>query len=154
MELIAIGLVRNDVKEIGRRDWKDIESEIVVDADFEEALDGLDEFSHIHVIFGFHRSHWGKGMPLKTHPQCRSDLPLVGLFATRSPVRPNPLGLTLVRLVERRDNTLIVRGLDAIDGTPVYDIKPCLPGDSQSWTRMPEWVHKLQALGAEEQSQH
>ena len=62
MELPAIGIVRNNVKEIGRRDWKDVESEIVVDTDFEEALHGLEEFSHIYVIFGFHRSQWGKGV--------------------------------------------------------------------------------------------
>jgi tRNA-Thr(GGU) m(6)t(6)A37 methyltransferase TsaA len=152
MELTPIGLVRSEVKEIGRRDWKDLESEIVVDADFEEALDGLEEFSHIHVIFGFHKSQWAKGMTLRIHPQGRSELPLVGLFATRSPVRPNRLGLTVVRLVARHGNSLIVRGLDAIDGTPVYDIKPYLPGDSQSWTIMPEWVHKLHVFGTPEQS--
>ena len=76
----------------------------------------------------------------------------MGQGRTRSPVRPNPLGLSVVKLVERHDNTLIVQGLDAIDGTPVFDIKPYLPGDSLTWTRMPEWVHKLQVFGAEEQS--
>ena len=73
----------------------------------------------------------------------RPDLPLVGLFSTRSPVRPNPLGLAVVRLVERRGNVLKVIGLDAIDGTPVLDIKGYLPGDAVAGARYPEWVGRL-----------
>ena len=74
----------------------------------------------------------------------REDLPLVGLFATRSPRRPNPIGVTTVRLLERRGNVLRVLGLDALDGTPVLDIKPYLPyGDCIQDTHVPEWVRSF-----------
>jgi tRNA (Thr-GGU) A37 N-methylase len=67
----------------------------------------------------------------------------VGVLATRSPVRPNPLGITVVKLLEKRGNVLKVIGLDAIDGTPVVDIKPCLPGDSVTQIEVPDWINKL-----------
>ncbi len=152
IKLRPIGTVSSEVREPARRDWGDVSSEIIIDPAYLEALDGLDEFSHILVIFCFHRSALGSSVHLKTHPQARPDLPLVGIFATRSPVRPNPIGITIVRLIQRQGNTLVVQGLDAIDGTPVLDIKPYLPGDSVNWTKMPEWVHKLHVQGREETS--
>jgi len=77
-------------------------------------------------------------LSLKVHPRGRLDLPLVGLFATRSPYRPNPLGLKLVELIKRKDNVIKVRGLDAIDGTPVIDIKPYDPLDLAMDARVPD----------------
>lgn len=144
MELRAIATVKNEVRETGKReDWDRIVSEIVFNPAFEDALDGLKEFSHVIVLFWMHRSSAGECPVTKTHPQMRKDLPLVGVFATRSPVRPNPLGMTVVRLVKRRRNILEVTGLDAIDGTPVIDIKPYLPSDLISQASVPDWVHKL-----------
>jgi tRNA-Thr(GGU) m(6)t(6)A37 methyltransferase TsaA len=71
----------------------------------------------------------------------KQELPLVGLFATRSPYRPNPVGKAAVRLLQRRGNVLRVRGLDAIDGTPVIDIKPYIPGyDSATDAKAPQWI--------------
>ena len=143
MLLRPIAWVRNDISEPGRHDWAQVESQIVFEPGFESALDGLDEFSHITVLFWIHRSPaWDKSMT-RVHPQRRPDLPLVGILATHSPVRPNPLGLTTVRLLERRDGVLRVAGLDAIDGTPVVDVKSFIPGDDLAQATVPEWVSKL-----------
>jgi len=73
----------------------------------------------------------------------RSDLPLVGLFATRSPRRPNALGMTVVRFLQRQGNMLYMEGLDALDGTPVIDIKPYLPdGDAVPNASVASWIAK------------
>ena len=139
-----IGTVHNEVKEIGRRAWEQVTSRIVIDESLEESLKGLEEFSHIVVVFWLHRATAGRRPGGKTHPQGRADLPSVGLFSTRSPYRPNPIGVTVSRLVERRGNVLVVTGLDAIDGTPVLDIKPHLPPrEPLADFRMPDWAHKL-----------
>lgn len=139
-----IGVVRNSIYERGRMDWQDIISEIVIAGRWSDALDGIEDFSHILILFWMHRLEPEKRQLTRTHPQGRHDLPLVGIFATRSPSRPNPLGLSLVRLLERQGNILRVKGLDALDGTPVLDIKPYLPpGDSVAWARVPQWVEKI-----------
>ena len=141
--LRPIATVKNNVKEARKRDWAQLVSELVFDPSFEDAMDGLEDFSHIIVLFWMHRSpSWERSMS-KIHPQMRPDLPLVGVLATRSPVRPNPLGMAVVRLLERRGNLLKVIGLDAIDGTPVVDIKPYFPKDPAAPARVPDWVHKL-----------
>jgi endonuclease-3 related protein len=141
MTLKAIGTVRNEITQPRQRDWAEVISEIVVNSRLTQALDGLDGFSHIIVLFWMHRLAPGT-VPLKVYPRGRADLPLVGLFATRSPQRPNPVGETTVRLLERRGNILRVRGLDAVDGTPVVDIKPYIPGrcDSVARAKVPSWV--------------
>ena len=139
MTLKPIGFVRNEIKQPATLDFKNIVSEIVIDSSLTEALDSLDEFSHIIVLYWMHRSD--RQPPLKIHPRGKAELPLVGLFATRSPNRPNPVGKATVRLLERRDNILRVEGLDAIDGTPVIDIKPYLPhNDSMDNVKVPPWI--------------
>jgi tRNA-Thr(GGU) m(6)t(6)A37 methyltransferase TsaA len=143
MALEPIAMVKNDVKEMGRRDWDQVVSQLIVRPDFADALEGLKEFSHLIVLFWFHLSPAGENAAHKTHPQMRQDLPLVGVFATRSPVRPNPLGMAVVKLEGHIKNVLIVTGLDALDGTPILDIKPYLPGDSVAKIEVPDWVHKL-----------
>lgn len=149
MALKPIATVRNDVTELRRRDWSRVVSDIAVDAAYAEALDGLEGFSHIVVLYWMHRSPVGRGVPNRTHPQMRPDLPLVGVFATRSPVRPNPLGMTVVKLLERKANVIRVMGLDAVDGTPVVDIKPYLPDESAAEARVPDWIGKLHQSGPE-----
>ena len=143
MTLEPIAMVKNDVKEMGRRDWDKVVSQLIVRPDFADALEGLKEFSHLIVLFWFHLSPAGENAAHKTHPQMRPDMPLVGVFATRSPVRPNPLGMAVVKLQGHIKNVLIVTGLDALDGTPILDIKPYLPGDSVAKIKVPDWVHKL-----------
>ena len=125
-----------------REGWKEVISEIVIDASLTEALDNLEEFSHIIVLYWMHQAT-GK-VPMKVHPKGKKEAPLVGLFASRSPNRPNSIGKTTVSLLERRSNILKVKGLDAINDTPVLDIKPYIPGDdSVSGAKVPEWLKKL-----------
>ncbi|HUT68233.1 MAG TPA: tRNA (N6-threonylcarbamoyladenosine(37)-N6)-methyltransferase TrmO [Dehalococcoidales bacterium] len=139
--LKPIGAVRSEIKEPTRRDCKDVVSEIVVDSSLAEALDNLDEFSHIIILYWIHKSP--HQAPVKVHPRGNPENKLMGVFATRSPDRPNPIGKSTVRLLERRGNILKVRGLDAIDGTPVLDIKPYIPGyDSVDNARAPSWMVK------------
>jgi len=141
MTLKPIGMVRNKVKQPIRHGWGEIVSEIIVDSDLTEALDNLDEFSHLIVLYWMHQLPAGRQLPLKVHPMGKPELPLVGRFATRSPSRPNPVGQATVKLLERHDNILKVKGLDAIDGTPVIDIKPYLPGyDSADGAKVPLWM--------------
>ena len=141
--LEPIGRVANEIREAGRRDWRGVVSDLILDQGLGEALDGLEEFSHLVVLFWMHGVPRGRSLAVKTHPQGRSDLPLVGLFSTRSPYRPNPIGVAVVELLERRGNVLRVAGLDAIDGTPLLDIKPYLPRDALAGARAPQWVEKL-----------
>jgi tRNA-Thr(GGU) m(6)t(6)A37 methyltransferase TsaA len=130
MTLRAIGVVRNGVKEFlhGRCEWwDDVISEILIEPGLTEALDGLEECSNIIVLYWMHRIGEGK-VPLKVHPRGRRELPLRGLFATRTPNRPNRIGKATVSLLQRQGNILRVKGLDALDGSPVIDIKPYIPG--------------------------
>lgn len=128
--------VDEDVKD------RNLISMIIIKSELEEALDGLEEFSHLLVIFWFHKLKRSVKWSLKTHPRGRLDLPLTGVFATRSPRRPNPIGLTLVKLVKRERNILWVRGLDAFHDTPILDIKPFDRWDCAEDFRVPKWMPK------------
>ncbi len=141
INLTPIGFVKNAVTEPKGEDWQTIISEIIVNEDLKEALSGIDEFSHIIVIYWMHKTPASQRSIMKVHPKRNLNLPLVGVFATRSPARPNPIGIATVKLLECRDNILKVIGLDAIDGTPVLDIKPHIPGsDSPTPARIPGWL--------------
>ncbi len=145
-----IGVVLNQVTKPGEVPWEDLVSRLELDEEFLPALEGIEEFSHLQVLFCFDRLPPGP-RPLQVHPERREDMPLVGVLATRSPMRPNPIGLTVVELLRREGAVLTVRGLDALDGTPVLDIKPYLQrGDEVQVTRMPEWIRRLWALHDQE----
>ncbi len=120
MLLRPIATVRNGIAG-DVDDWDKIESKLIFEREWVDGLYRLTRFDHILVIFGFHRK---RGVKLKVHPRHDPSKPLVGVFATRSPRRPNRLGLTRVELVGVRGNVVTVRGLDAYDGSPVFDIKP------------------------------
>ena len=141
MNLKAIGFVKNEIKQPSRREFGDTISGVVIDSSLTEALDGLEEFSHITVLYWMHQA--APGYPLKVHPRGDLTLSSVGLFATRSPQRPNPIGKTTVKLLGRQDNVLTVQGLDAICGSPVIDIKPYLPrNDCMLDASVPSWVRQ------------
>ena len=138
--LKAIGIVRSEIKQPTKRDCEKVISDIVVNDDLTEALNGLKESSHIVVLYWMHQAMSGE-LPLKVHPRGKQELPLLGLFATRTPNRPNRIGMATVRLLQRQGNILRVDGLDAIEGTPVIDIKPYIPGyDSAANTKVPPWI--------------
>jgi tRNA-Thr(GGU) m(6)t(6)A37 methyltransferase TsaA len=129
MEIKPIGFVRNEAKETpgGWDWWQELVSEIVIDESLTEALDGLEKYSRIIVLYWMSRLKHDT-IRLKIHPRGDKNNPIRGLFATRTPLRPNPIGKMTVRLLRREGNVLTVKGLDALDGTPVIDIKPYSPG--------------------------
>ncbi len=145
IQFTPIGTVHNEMVESHRdTPWTQIESEIVIDERWREGLDGLDQFSHIWVIFTFHRV--SRDVSPRVHPMRAEWLPLVGVFASRSPSRPNPIGISAVQLLSVNGTTLRVRGLEAFDGTPVLDLKPYLErGDSKTNTHAAEWVARYWA---------
>ena len=118
-------------------------SQIIVRDELVEALAGVEGFSHLFVLFWLNQVSSKQQMTLKVHPRGRMDMPLLGVFATRTNLRPNPIGLTLVELLKVEGNTLTVRGLDAFDGTPVLDIKPFDSWDNAENARVPDWWIKL-----------
>jgi formylmethanofuran dehydrogenase subunit E len=135
-ELKPIGIIHSPYKNTRKAPYQGHKSEqisrIEVFKEFEEGLQDIEGFSHIIVIYWFHKSQ-GYHLLVKTP---WDDIPH-GLFTTRSPHRPSPLGLTLVKLVAREKNILKVKGLDAIDGTPLLDIKPYVPGvDDRSTVKL------------------
>ena len=101
---------------------KDETARIEIFAEYAEGLQDIEGFSHINVFYWLHQS---EGYSLVVQPPF--DTPRHGVFATRSPQRPNPLGFDVVELLQRKGRVLVVRGLDAVDGTPVVDIKPHIP---------------------------
>ena len=121
LTLEPIGVVRNDVEE--STDFTDVISTIEIKPELTEGLYRLEESEEIDVLFWFDRS-----LPamMKVHPRGDPDNPLVGVFASRSPNRPNPIGVTRVKLLAVKGNILTVKGLDALNGTPVIDIKPAV----------------------------
>lgn len=143
IDVKPIGFVKT--KAIGKevRDRGGV-SEIVFRKDLVGALEGIEDFSHLFVVFWMHEIPKEERRIIKVHPRGRSDMPLLGAFATRTRLRPNPLGLTLVELLEVEGNVVSVRGLDAFDGTPVLNIKPFDYRDVAEGARVPEWWMELE----------
>ena len=125
-----IGFVRGGRAEPIDDNWGSVEAEIALDpAQFgADAAAGLDSFSHIEVVYHFDRVPQEKIERGARHPRGRTDWPKIGIFAQRGKNRPNRIGVTVCRLLGVDGLTLRVRGLDAIDGTPVLDIKPVMSG--------------------------
>jgi tRNA-Thr(GGU) m(6)t(6)A37 methyltransferase TsaA len=141
--LEPVGFVSTEAVDKEVRD-RNVVSRIVFREEYTEALEGVEEFSHLFVLFWLHEmSDEGKRI-LKVHPRGRGDMPLLGIFATRTPHRPNPIGLTRVKLLKIEGNVITVQGLDAYDGTPVLDIKPFDSWDTTEDFRVPEWWKKLE----------
>ena len=115
---------------------------IVVDKKYQPALLGLDGFSHVYVFWWFHRNDTPDARAvLQVHPRGNRRNPLTGVFATRSPRRPNLIGLSLCKIVSVEENVVEVENIDASPDTPVLDMKPFMPGyDSAPDARLPEWV--------------
>ena len=146
MEYKPIGMVKSPVREGVDRDWGKVESEIHVIDEYADGLKGITSFSHIIIVFEMHESSFNPENHLVRRPQERKDMPLTGIFAQRAKHRPNPIGITSVRLLGMTGNILKVQGLDAIDGTPILDIKPYFPQyDRIDNPQTPEWVNRLMA---------
>jgi tRNA-Thr(GGU) m(6)t(6)A37 methyltransferase TsaA len=162
--LRPVGIVRNSVREpflvAGRdgismrgepganrdhiRTSREAISEILLREDVAGALEGIGEYSHLMVLYWGHKVPEESRSLTRVHPMGRKDVPAVGIFSTCSPARPNPVLMTVVRLHARRGNVLEVSGLDAVDGSPVIDIKPYVPAQYPKETvRVPEWMDRL-----------
>ncbi|PVX27085.1 MAG: tRNA (N6-threonylcarbamoyladenosine(37)-N6)-methyltransferase TrmO [Candidatus Bathyarchaeum sp.] len=142
IRLGPIGFVRTEAVGKEVRDKK-VVSQIVFREEYTEALEGVEEFSHLFVLFWLHEISDEDRKVMKVHPRGRADMPLLGSFATRTPYRPNPIGLTRVKLLKIEGNVVTVQGLDAYDGTPVLDIKPFDSWDTTEDFKVPEWWKKL-----------
>lgn len=165
--LKPVGFVRSEIKEPGLKSGKDgitlqekisnvkiehakiknLISEIVIDPSLSELLDDIDGYSHIVILFWAHKVPQESRKIRKVHPMGLKEIPQKGIFATCSPARPNPVLMTAVKLLERNGNILKVQGLEAIDNTPVIDIKPYVQGYHrvESPTR-PEWMENIHKM--------
>ncbi len=126
-----IGFVRTDAEEIPRH-WSvsDVEGTLAIDDEYLQGLEDLEPGQRIVVIFNFHRSpEFSPGFLRQTPPHRDRE---VGVFSTCSPVRPNPIGMSVLEVLEVRGATVRVRGLDMMDGTPILDIKPHIEGE-RAW---------------------
>ena len=142
INLSPIGYVKNDVPddEVPRK-RAEMVSDILIDPQWTDALLNIEEYSYIFVLFWMHKV--GE-TPVHQLIQPRGDknLPTTGILATRARNRPNPIGMAVAELLERDGNRLIVKRLDAFDGTPVLDLKPYDDYDVFETVRVPEWWAK------------
>ncbi len=127
------------------REIQDTVSELEIFEPWQELLDGIEGFSHILILYWPHLIDPERRKLKKVHPMGRSDLPEQGIFATCSPARPNPILVTATALIKREKNRLHVQGLEAVDGSPLIDIKPysthyCM----RESVRVPDWMNSIQ----------
>lgn len=142
-----IGWVASPRTELTDDDWAEVVATITLTPPWPaEALAGIDDFSHVEVIFHFHRVDAGRPVEPARHPRGNTQWPEVGIFAQRAKDRPNRLGLCTCEVLRVTGNQLVVRGLDAVDGTPVLDLKPyMIEFAPRSEIRQPRWSHELMA---------
>ena len=137
-----IGVVRNRVRESRPDGWGDLRSDIILREDLIDALDPIEGFSHVIVVFDFHMVP-DDVRRLRIPVGNETPPPERGVLATRSQLRPNGIGVSVVKLLHRRKNVIRVTGLDAINGTPVLDLKPYLPEyDAVPAATLPSWATK------------
>ena len=146
-----VGIVRTNATETQVREREGgCEGELEFYPEYEPALEGIDGYSHLFLICYFHKLRAEQIGPLQVKAKRLvqrgfklEDLPLLGVFALDSPSRPNPIGLTLVRLISRKGRRLFVKGLDYFDGTPILDIKGYRPEYRTDEYGLPDWYLKL-----------
>jgi len=142
-----IGYVHSDRQETIDDNWNDVKSWIELNDNYSaESLAGLNEFSHVEIIYYFHKVNSADIVIKSEHPRENLNWPKVGIFSQRKKARPNLLGTTICEVIKVEDKKIYIRGLDAVDQTPVIDIKPVfkeyLPDDI-SKVKQPVWVSEL-----------
>ena len=136
-----LGRAKNSVNKPTLPDWKDVVTELLIDKNYSKGLDGIEDYSHVIIVYWMDKE---AECHLKHHPQGRKDVPFIGIFACRCPQRPNRIAISTVELVGRKGNSIIVKGLDIVSGTPILDIKPYTPQyDKVDKSKVPNWVNKL-----------
>ena len=143
-EMTPIGVVRSTRAQAEDDNWDSETSSIDLIQPFSErALMGLTDFSHCLVVYVFDKAAWDESK-MSRHPRGNKDWPEVGILAQRAKDRPNRIGVTVCRVVSVDGSVLHLEGLDAIDGTPVIDIKPYMAEfDARGDVRQPTWSHEL-----------
>jgi tRNA-Thr(GGU) m(6)t(6)A37 methyltransferase TsaA len=164
MQLRAVGVVRSEIKtpilhavESGIelreqmnkiRDYhqkiRNALCELAIFPEWAELLDGIEGFSHILVLYWAHLVAPERRTLRRVHPMGRKDLPIQGIFATCSPARPNPVLVSTVELLERKGSVLKVKGLEAVDGSPIIDIKPYVQSSHGAENSIvPAWIAQI-----------
>jgi tRNA-Thr(GGU) m(6)t(6)A37 methyltransferase TsaA len=144
MTIDPIGVVHNAIHDPVDEGWGAVSYEVRLEPRFEGSLAGLEAFSHAVVVYWMHKASFDPSEHLVRRPRDRSDMPLLGIFAQRARHRPNPLGVSAVPIEGVKGRSLFVRGLDAMDGTPVLDIKPHVPFfDAPKDPHVPDWMYRL-----------
>lgn len=144
--LKPVAYVRNERTEREDDNWGEIKSEITLIPEIPaEAFTGLNEFSHLEITFYFDKISESDIKTYSRIPRGLKGLPEVGIFTQRASKRPNKLGITICELINIKDKTIFVKGLDALDKTPVLDIKPVLKEflPDKSDVKQPGWVHEI-----------
>lgn len=140
--LKPIGVVENNVKAPRFGNFSNEISEIIIDKKLTEALTGIDDYSHVIIVYWMDKI---KRQVITHRPQGNPEVPITGIFSCRCPERPNPIAITTVELIERNGNIIKVKGLDILDKTPIIDIKPYWPQyDKVENEKIPDWVNKLE----------
>ncbi len=144
IKLKPIASVKNVVENRMDANWGEVVSQIRLNPEFYGAFKGLHDFSHVIVLTYLHQATYSKEKHLQRRPRNNENFPLLGIFAQRGKNRPNPIGITAVEVINVDDDNLVVRGLDAINDTPVLDVKPYFPQyDKKDKVKIPGWVNKL-----------
>lgn len=143
IKLTPIGYVSNSVTEKKDDFWGNSTSTITLRDEFRGGLTGLQEFSHAIILCYLDKTRYIPEKHLVRRPRNRQDMPLLGIFSQRTKDHPNQIGITTVEILSVSDTTITVKGLDAIDGTPILDIKPYFPIFDRRDAQTPEWVDIL-----------
>jgi tRNA-Thr(GGU) m(6)t(6)A37 methyltransferase TsaA len=144
ISLNAIGQVVSPIEETIDEKWGDVISKIILLPEYTGGLDGLEDFSHALIVTWLDKAKYERARHLNRRPRGLETMPLVGIFSQRAKDRPNPIGVTAVKIVAVATDYLEVQGLDAVNGTPVLDIKPYYPAyDRIDECKTPEWVDRL-----------
>ena len=144
IRLSPIGHVRSAVTAQRDDSWGAVTARIELLPELAPGLQGLEEFSHAIVLTYLHEATYDPERHLQRRPRGLAHLPQIGIFAQRAKDRPNPIGVTAVRILGVEEGALLVRGLDAIDGTPILDIKPYVPEfDQVADPAGPAWLREI-----------
>ena len=138
-----VGYVKNNVHDKKDVSWGEDASTIFLLEEYNGGLKGLEDFSHAIIIYFLDKAQYDKDKHLQRRPQNRNDMPMVGIFSQRGKDRPNRIGMTAVQIENVSEDSITVKGLDAIDGTLILDIKPYYPVYDKKDARVPEWVTRL-----------
>ena len=143
IEIEPIGYVKNKVEDRKDVAWGEDNSTIYLEKKYISGLKGLEDFSHVIILYYLDKAKYDKEKHLQRRPQNRDDMPLVGILSQRGKDRPNQIGMTSVKVLDVSEDRIVVKGLDAVDGTPVIDIKPYYPVYDKKDASVPEWVDRL-----------